>query len=52
MGNLTASEFWNQVGLTESPDSLNREYVKSLQFRSGGKDFLKIFINAELLSLS
>ena len=41
MGNLTASEFWNQVGLTESPDSLNREYVKSLQFRSGGKDFLK-----------
>ena len=41
MGNLTASEFWNQVGLTESPDSLNREYVKSLQFRSGGKDFLR-----------
>ena len=41
MGNLTASEFWNQVGLTERPDSLNREYVKSLQFRSGGKDFLK-----------
>ena len=41
MGNLTASEFWNQVGLTESPDSLNHEYVKSLQFRSGGKEFLK-----------
>ena len=41
MGKLTSSEFWNQVGLTESPDSLNREYVKSLQFRSGGKEFLK-----------
>jgi len=41
MGKLTASEFWNQVGLTESPDSLNRGYVKSLQFRSGGKEFLK-----------
>ena len=41
MGKLTASEFWNQVGLTENADSLNLEYVKSLQFRSGGKDFLK-----------
>ena len=41
MGKLTSSEFWNQVGLTESPDSLNHEYVKSLQFRSGGKEFLK-----------
>ncbi|GIS39333.1 MAG: hypothetical protein Ct9H90mP11_06530 [Acidimicrobiales bacterium] len=29
------------MGLTESPDSFNREYVKSLQFRSGGKEFLK-----------
>ena len=39
MGNLTASEFWNQVGLTESPDSLNREYVKAYNFAAAEKTF-------------
>ena len=52
MGKLTSSEFWNQVGLTESPDSLNREYVKSLQFRSGGKRVSKNLHKRGLLSQS
>ena len=41
MGKITASDLWKQIGLEGNPDSLNREYIKSLQFRNGGKDFLK-----------
>ena len=41
MGKVTASDLWSRVGLEGDSDSLNREYVKSLQFRNGGKDFLK-----------
>ncbi|OUV78671.1 MAG: hypothetical protein CBC90_00995 [Acidimicrobiaceae bacterium TMED130] len=41
MGRLSTTDLWKSAGLEENVDNLNREYVKSFEFRNGGKDLLR-----------